>query len=254
MGMDALAEREQIDIDSLWASFLADRNVKARNAIAEYYLPLVKIVAGRIAISLPAHVDREDVLSSGFFGLMEAIERYDPERQNKFETYAGVRVRGAMLDYLRSRDWIPVALRQKIRRYEAKVAELEGKLGRPAEDEELADALSMTIVELKQLESQASVATVMPLDDMLQADSIEQEGDGPSQQLEKKEIKETLAAAIERLPEKEKKVVALYYYEELTLKEIASLMHLSEARISQLHTKAVFRMRGYLSRMKASLL
>ncbi len=254
MGMDALAEREQVDIASLWASFLADRNVPARNAIAEYYLPLVKLVAGRIAISLPAHVDREDVLSSGFFGLLEAIERYDPERQNKFETYAGVRVRGAMLDYLRSRDWVPVALRQKIRRYEAKVAELEGKLGRIATDEELAEELSMTVVELKQLESQASVATVMPLDDMLQADTIEMDGDGPSQQLEKKEIKETLAAAIERLPEKEKKVVALYYYEELTLKEIASLMHLSEARISQLHTKAVFRMRGYLSRMKASLL
>ena len=184
---------------------------------------------------------------------MDAIDRYDMERKNKFETYAGVRIRGAMLDYLRSKDWLPVAIRQKIRRYEQTVYELETRLGRPANDQELAEALGLTEKELRALESQISVATVIPLDDYLRTDSPASAEEGPTERLEKAELRTTLAAAIERLPEKEKKVVALYYYEELTLKEISLILNLSEARISQLHTKAVFRLRGYLARMKASL-
>ncbi|TYZ28732.1 FliA/WhiG family RNA polymerase sigma factor [Selenomonas caprae] len=241
------------DVTSLWHSYLENKTVELRNQLAEHYLPLVKLVAGRLAISLPAHVDRDDLLSSGFFGLMDAIDRYDMERKNKFETYAGVRIRGAMLDYLRSKDWLPVAIRQKIRRYEQTVYELETRLGRPANDQELAEALGLTEKELRALESQISVATVIPLDDYLRTDSPASAEEGPTERLEKAELRNTLAAAIERLPEKEKKVVALYYYEELTLKEISLILNLSEARISQLHTKAVFRLRGYLARMKASL-
>ncbi len=241
------------DVTSLWHSYLENKTVELRNQLAEHYLPLVKLVAGRLAISLPAHVDRDDLLSSGFFGLMDAIDRYDMERKNKFETYAGVRIRGAMLDYLRAKDWLPVAIRQKIRRYEQTVYELETRLGRPANDQELAEALGLTEKELRALESQISVATVIPLDDYLRTDSPASAEEGPTERLEKAELRNTLAAAIERLPEKEKKVVALYYYEELTLKEISLILNLSEARISQLHTKAVFRLRGYLARMKASL-
>ena len=158
-----------------------------------------------------------------------------------------------MLDYLRSKDWVPVTMRQKIRRYEQAVLEVEGRLGRPATDEDLAGEMGLTVKELQNLESQISAATVIPLDDYLRADMPGGAEPEPAEKLEKQELRETLAQAIQRLPEKEKKVVALYYYEEMTLKEISLVMELSEARISQLHTKAVFRMRGYLSRMKASL-
>lgn len=246
-------EREHEDVQTLWTQYRETRSIEIRNALAEHYLPLVKIVTGRLAISLPQHVDRDDLLSSGFFGLLDAIDRYDLDRKNKFETYAGVRVRGAILDYLRAKDWLPVALRQKIRRYEQAVSAIEGESGRAATNEEVADRMGISIDELAALEKKASAATVIPLDDYLRTDSLVESEDGPSEHLEKEELKETLAAAIERLPEKERKVVALYYYEELTLKEISLLMNLSEARISQLHTKAVFRMRGYLARMKASL-
>lgn len=242
------------DITSLWHSYLDNKSIELRNQLAEHYLPLVKMVAGRLAISLPAHVDRDDLLSSGFFGLLDAIDRYDMERKNKFETYAGVRIRGAMLDYLRSKDWLPVAIRQKIRRYEQTVYELENRLGRPANDEELAEELGVSAKELQNLESQISAATVIPLDDYLRIDTPASGEEGPTERLEKAELRDTLATAIDRLPEKEKKVVALYYYEEMTLKEISLILQLSEARISQLHTKAVFRLRGYLARMKASLI
>ena len=243
----------QMDVTPLWRRFRQSRSIELRNQLAEYYLPLVKVVAGRVAISLPSHVDKDDLLSSGVFGLLDAIERFDPDRKNKFETYAGVRVRGAILDYLREKDWVPVTMRQKIRNYEQTVFELENKLGRPAEDTELAEALGLSVPELQNLESQISIATVIPLDDYLRADIPAGADPDPSVKLERRELQQTLAAAIERLPDKEKKVVALYYYEELTLKEISLIMNLSEARISQLHTKAVFRMRGYLARMKASL-
>ena len=251
--VDQSHDENLTDVTSLWHRYLEHKTIDLRNQLAEHYLPLVKLVAGRLAISLPAHVDRDDLLSSGFFGLLDAIDRYDMERKNKFETYAGVRIRGAMLDYLRSKDWIPVAVRQKIRRYEQAIYELETRLGHTATDEELAEELGLTIGELQKLENQVSVATIIPLDDSLRTDTPASQEDGPSEQVEKSELRSILAAAIERLPEKEKKVVALYYYEELTLKEISMILHLSEARISQLHTKAVFRLRGYLSRMKANL-
>ena len=237
------------NIEELWQMYATEKSVTVRNRIAEYYLPLVRLVAGRIAISLPQHVDREDLLSSGFFGLLDAIERYELDRGNKFETYAGVRVRGAMLDHLRAKDWIPVSVRQNIKKYEKAVAHLEGELGRTATDEELAAELDLTIDGLHHLEGQVSAATIIPLEEYLRMDSAASMEDGPVEHAEWTEVKETLAAAIEKLPEKERIVVGLYYYDEMTLKEIAAILHLSEARISQLHTKAIFRMRGTLARM-----
>ncbi|WLD81865.1 FliA/WhiG family RNA polymerase sigma factor [Selenomonas dianae] len=244
-----MATQPAEDIDALWRAYEMEKTVDVRNRIAEHYLPLVRLIAGRIAISLPQHVDREDLLSSGFFGLLDAIERYELTRGNKFETYAGVRVRGAMLDHLRAKDWIPVSVRQNIKKYEKVVARLEGELGRTATDEELAAALDLSIEGLHHLEGQVSAATIIPLEEYLRTDAPVSMEDGPVEHAEWTEVKETLAAAIEKLPEKERTVVALYYYDEMTLKEIAAILHLSEARISQLHTKAIFRMRGSLSRM-----
>ena len=242
-----------VDIDEVWKKYRLKRDNETRNQLAEHYLPLVKIVAGRIAISLPPHIDREDLISSGFFGLIDAIERFEIKRNIKFETYASVRVRGAMIDYLRSKDWIPVTMRQKIRKYEQTICQLESELGRSATDEEIAEALGITIKELKNLIGQYNSSTIVPLEEYLQTDNIESIEYNPAETAEYSELKETLAKVIDRLPEKERLVVSLYYYDELTLKEISLILKLSEARISQLHTKAIFRMRGYLAKIKSSL-
>ena len=241
------------DTKKLWLRYKETKSVDLRNVLAEQYLPLVKIVCGRLAVSLPPHLDRDDLLSSGFFGLLDAIDRFDPTRNIKFETYAGVRIRGAMIDYLRSKDWIPVTMRQRIRKYEQTVYNLETELGRAATDKEIAAALDISVEELQTLISQCNSATVIPLEEYLKTDVSEAVDTNPSNSTEFFELKETLAKAIDRLPEKERTVVSLYYYEELTLKEISLILHLSEARISQLHTKAIFRMRGYLARSKEDL-
>ena len=247
-------DKPSVDIASLWGVYQKDRSTEVRDQLVEQYLPLVNIIAGRLAIGLPSHVDRDDLISSGFFGLLDAIERYDYARGNKFETYAGVRIRGAMLDYLRSKDWLPVSMRQKIRKYEQTVAELEGQLGRPATDAELADELGLAAKDLQALVTQLNVATIIPLEEYVHAETPQIGEMDPQEMVERNELKNILAGAIDKLPDKEKTVVSLYYYEELTLKEISLVLHLSEARISQLHTKAVFRLRGYLSRAKANLL
>ena len=246
-------EKSNIDIASLWRNYQVEHKTEIRDQLVEYYLPLVNIIAGRLAISLPSHVDRDDLVSSGFFGLLDAIERFEYSRGNKFETYAGVRIRGAMLDYLRSRDWVPVSVRQKIRKYEQTVARLEGELGRAATDEEIALALDISVDELYVLISQLNVATVIPLEDYVRTETARPGAIDPSGAYEARELKETLATAIGQLPEKEQQVVSLYYFEELTMKEISLIMNLSEARICQLHTKAVFRLRGALARYKGDL-
>ena len=241
------------DTAALWFKYKETKSVELRNVLAEKYLPLVKIICGRLAVSLPPHLDKDDLLSSGFFGLLDAIDRFDPTRNIKFETYAGVRIRGAMIDYLRSKDWIPVTMRQKIRKYEQTVYNLETELGRSATDKEVAAALEISLDELQTLVNQCNSATVIPLEEYLKTDVSEAVDTNPANSTELFELKETLAKAIDRLPEKERTVVSLYYYEEMTLKEISLILHLSEARISQLHTKAIFRMRGYLARSKEDL-
>ena len=242
------------DMTALWLKYRENKTVELRNAIAENYLPLVRIVCGRLAVSLPPHLDKDDLLSSGFFGLLDAIDRFDITRNIKFETYAGVRIRGAMIDYLRSKDWIPVSMRQKIRKYEQTVSRLENEFGRPATDEELAAALEISQEELQTLVNQSNAATVIPLEDYLKTDGTEAIDTNPANSTELFEIRETLAKAIERLPERERMVVSLYYYEEMTLKEISLVLHLTEARISQLHTKAIMKMRGYLAQSKEDLI
>lgn len=246
-----LSEQES---ESLWQEYRKTKSKELRDRLVENYIPLVNIIAGRIAISLPAHIDRDDLISSGFFGLLDAVERYDLKRQNKFETYAGVRIRGAMLDYLRSKDWLPISVRQKIRSYEKCVGELEGALGRSATDEEIAEAMGLSAEEFGKVVTQMSAATVIPLDDYMRAETAMNAVPSPQETIEKQERQQMLAKAIDRLPERERQVVSLYYHEELTMKEISLVLNISEARVCQLHTKAIFRLRGFLAREKANLL
>ena len=250
---DANMEQET-EIASLWESYLAKKTVAVRNCLAEYYLPLVKSVVNRLAIGLPSHVDRDDLLSSGFFGLLDAIDRYDAQRKNKFETYAALRIRGAMLDYLRANDWIPMTVRKKIRAYENVVAKLESSLGRPATDEEIAAAMGIAVDELHSLVNKLQVVSLVPLDEYMRMERPDSTQGTPGDNLEEEAVRQALAQAIDKLPEKERLVMSLYYYDSLTLKEISRIMNVTEARISQMHTKAVFRLRGALSRMKSSLL
>lgn len=252
-----MLERKQSkmeDVMELWLEYQRYRKVEIREKLIENYLSLVKLVASRIAISLPQYVDKDDLISNGFFGLLDAIEKYDPSRGIKFETYAVVRIRGSMLDAIRAQDWVPTSIRQKAKQYEQTVSRLENQLGRAATDGEIAEALSISVNELHTLLNQLNASTIVPLDEFIKTETSSVQLTNPSEQIEIEEVKQALARAIDKLPEKEKLVVSLYYYEGLTLKEISIILKLSEARISQLHTKSIFRLRGALSRIKSSFI
>lgn len=248
------AEHHTVDIDELWLLYQRQRKSDIREKLIGQYLSLVKLVAGRIAIGLPTHIEKDDLISNGFFGLLDAIERFDPMRGIKFETYAVTRIRGAILDSLRAQDWVPLSIRQKARKYEQTISCLESRLGRSANDEEIAKELNISLEQLNTLLTQLNAATVIPLDEFIQRELPSNELASPLQNVEDEAVKATLAEAIDALPEKERTIVSLYYYEGLTLKEISLVLKLTEARISQLHTKAVFRLRGALTRIQSSLL
>lgn len=252
-----MTENNQSQLDEimeLWLTYQRSKKTEIREKLIEHYLSLVKLVAGRLAMSLPQHVDKDDLISNGFFGLLDAIEKYDPSRGIKFETYAVVRIRGAMLDAIRSQDWVPTSVRQKAKQYEQAIAQLENQLGRSATDEEIAMELGISSGELYTLINQLNASTIIPLEDFTKTETSSNHLVNPSEHIEIEEVKQTLAKAIDKLPEKEKIVVSLYYYEGLTLKEISLILKLSEARISQLHTKSIFRLRGALSRIKSSFI
>lgn len=238
-----------------WQTYREHRSLESRNKLIESYLPLVKVVAGRLGMHFPVYVDREDFINNGILGLVQAIERFDPEKGVKFETFATLRIRGAMLDAIRAQDWLPVSVRQKARQVQETMRKLEAELGRAATDEEIAASLGIKTAELQQLWGQIQAATVVPLEEFSQSEQIEggrQENSFAA--IEAEAVRQTLGQAIDALPEKERLVVSLYYYEELTLKEISLVMKLSEARISQLHTKAVMRLRAELDQHRPSLL
>lgn len=239
---------DEKEIALLWEQYGQTREREVRDRLIEYYLPMVNVIAGRLAISLPAHIEKDDLISSGFFGLLDAVDRYDVSLGNKFETYAGTRIRGSMLDYLRSRDWVPISLRTRIKEYERVVARLEGTLGRVPTDEEIAKELGITIDELHRIEMEMNSATVVPLEDYLRQET-ECSASDPTEGLERQELKQCLAKAIDKLSDRERLVISLYYYEELTLKEIGMILHLTEARICQIHSKAIIRLRGFLAAM-----
>lgn len=248
------AEQKAANIAKLWQEYHINRTLEIREKLIENYLPLVKLVAGRIAVSLPQHVDKDDLISNGFLGLMESIQRFDPDRGVKFETYAVVRIRGAILDSLRAQDWVPATIRQKARQYEQTTAKLEHALGRSVKDDEIAMAMKISLSELYTLINHLNSSTLIPLEEFSITETAPKHMPNLSQHLEEEDVKAILAKSIDKLPEKERLVVSLYYYDGLTLKEISLILKLSEARISQLHTKAIFRLRGALSRLKSSLI
>jgi RNA polymerase sigma factor FliA len=222
------------------------------------YAPLVKYVAGRMGSGLPAHVEEADLISYGLIGLISAIERFDPDREIKFETYAITRIKGAIIDELRALDWVPRSVRAKAREIERTNAKLEHKLQRAPTDEEMASALGVSTDEFQDSLLQISNSTVVALDELWSVsdssgdqvsllDTLQDpDAPDPASVLDASEAKDRLADAIARLPEREKLVIALYYYENLTLREIGEVLGVTESRISQLHTKAVLRLKSRL--------
>ncbi len=222
------------------------------------FAPLIKLIVNRIAMRLPPHVDTEDLVNAGVIGLIDAIEKYDPMRGTSFKTYAEFRIRGAILDELRILDWFPRSIRQKVNRLESAFAELERQLGRAATDEEVAEALHIDLDGFYEILAQASAVSLVSLYDVGREegeersllDCIANEEDDPAAALESQEVYEAIGRAIERLPEKEKTVISLYYYDELTMKEIGRVLNLTESRVSQIHTKAILRLRAKLRSLR----
>ena len=261
MSIDKTGQNEEI----LWQNYLSSKSPATREAIILRYAPLVKYVAGRVAIGLPSNVEFDDLVSFGVFGLMDAIEKFDPSRGIKFETYAIARIRGAILDGLRSNDWVPRSVRQKARELERTCADLENRLGRSATDQEISEAMNISTQDFYDLLSEVSCTTLSSLDELWLVHSNDDDtvrvldlvrnndSEDPLHQVEMDEVKTTLATSIDGLPERERMVIALYYYEGLTLKEIGEIMEISESRVSQIHTKAIFRLRGRLNRWRKSI-
>jgi RNA polymerase sigma factor for flagellar operon FliA len=246
------------DTLALWQEYRKTGDAALRDGLILTYAPLVKFVAGRLGAGLPAHVDEQDLVSYGLLGLIGAIERFDPEREIKFETYAIARIKGAIIDELRSLDWVPRSVRTRAREIERAIAELERNLHRAPTDEEIAAKLGVEVADLEDSLAEISRSSMAALDELWtpQAggdqisliDTIEDTtGPDPEFSLEQTELKEALGEAIARLPEREKLVVTLYYYEELTLREIGEVLGVTESRVSQLHTKAVLRLKARLS-------
>jgi RNA polymerase sigma factor for flagellar operon FliA len=246
------------DTLALWQEYRKTRDRALRDRLILTYAPLVKFVAGRLGAGLPAHVDEQDLVSYGLLGLIGAIERYDPGREIKFETYAISRIKGAIIDELRSLDWVPRSVRTRARQIERAIAELERSLMRAPTDEEIAAKVGITTEELEENLGEISRSSMAALDELWTPsaggdqisliDTIEDATTpDPESTLEQTELKEALGEAIARLPEREKLVVTLYYYEELTLREIGEVLGVTESRVSQLHTKAVLRLKARLS-------
>jgi len=252
---------DEIDENDVWKEYVKTKNSDIRDYFIKKYAPLVKYVAGKVAVGMPHNVEFDDLVSYGTFGLLDAIEKYNPAKEVKFKTYAMTRVRGAIFDELRTIDWIPRSIRQKAKQVEKIIVELENKLGRTVEDEEIALELDIPIDEFYLLVSKISGTSLVSLNDVWHGnddsdelsflETIESPSNmNPDVMVEREEIKNLIIESIKKLPEKEKKVIVLYYYEDLTLKEIGEVLEVTESRVSQLHTKAIMRLRGRLAQMK----
>lgn len=234
----------------LWKEYISTKNSEIRDKIILEYAPLVKIVAGRLSIYLGYNVEYDDLVGYGIFGLIDAIDKFDYDKGVKFETYASLRIRGAILDQIRKMDWIPRSLRQKQKKMEAAISKIETQYGRPAKDEEIASELGIETEELINWQGQAKITNIISLDEFVEAAGEKEVNAIKSNSYEqpesialKNEIKQQLMDSLETLTDKERKVILLYYYEELTLKEISRILEVSESRVSQLHTKALQKMK-----------
>jgi RNA polymerase sigma factor for flagellar operon FliA len=254
------AEVKAVELRELWRRWKLQRDDGARERLVVAYSPLVKFVAGRMASGLPSHVEEADLISYGLFGLIGAIDRFEPAREIKFETFAVARIKGAIIDELRSLDWVPRSVRAKARDVEKAHSQLENEFQRAPTEDEMADRLKIPIEELRQSLLEIANSSVLALDDLWTIadpgggqvsllDTIRDPGAvDPQAEIDATELKDRLAGAIESLPERERLVIALYYYENLTLREIGEVLGVTESRVSQLHTKAVLGLRSNLQR------
>jgi RNA polymerase sigma factor for flagellar operon FliA len=249
---------EAAELQELWIRYKDTAPRQVRDQLIVHYSPLVKYVAGRVAVGLPQNVEQSDLVSYGIFGLIDAIEKFDPDLGYKFETYAIARIKGAILDELRSIDWVPRSVRAKARAHEKAYAKLESELHRTPTDAELAAELEYTDDQLQTVLGQISFVGLVALDEMLSVggdrgesltlgDTIADGSDGPVSLYEVEEMRQILAQAINRMPEREKVVLTLYYYEGLTLAEIGQVLGVTESRVCQIHTKAILQMRSRLT-------
>jgi RNA polymerase sigma factor for flagellar operon FliA len=247
-----------VELRELWRSYKNDGDERARERLVVAYSPLVKFIAGRMASGLPSHVDEGDLVSYGLLGLIGAIERFDLDREIKFETFAVARIKGAIIDELRSLDWVPRSVRARARDVERAHAALEAELGRAPTDEEMSEKLEISVEDFREALLQIANSSVLALDDLWTF--ADPDGSGgqisvldtiqdpnaldPESEAHTAELKDRLADAIESLPERERLVIALYYYENLTLREIGEVLGVTESRVSQLHTKSVLALRS----------
>jgi RNA polymerase sigma factor for flagellar operon FliA len=262
MGKSLLDEKSE---EELWQEYRQNKNPKIRDTFINQYAPLVKYVAGKVYDGMPSTVEFDDLVSCGTFGLLDAIDKFDLAQNVKFKTYAVVRIRGAIFDELRSTDWVPRSVRQKIREIEEAVSTLEAQYGRPVSDSEIAAYLKMDKEEFFKTIVKISGTSILSLNDvwfsgdendkMSIQDSIEcPETLKPDIEVERKEIRRIIYDVINQLPEKEKKIIILYHYEDLTLKEIGQVLEITESRVSQLHSKAMLRIRAKLTNVRKGIM
>ena len=237
----------------LWEKYSQKQDSETREALIIEYVPLVKLVSGRLSMYLGYTVEYEDLVSYGIFGLIDAIDKFDYRKGIKFETYASLRIRGAILDQIRKMDWIPRSVRQKQRQIDAEITKLESTEDKTATDEEIAKELDISLEEYYVWQGQTKVTGIASIDEFVEQgievrafDNQKYADNEPEKVYEKEELKNLLKESLDKLTEKERMVVVLYYYEELTLKEISSVLEVSESRVSQLHTKALQKMKQIL--------
>ncbi|MDR2670506.1 MAG: FliA/WhiG family RNA polymerase sigma factor [Oscillospiraceae bacterium] len=245
----ACATKVEDHTQELWRNFVETRSLEARNELVMHYVHLVKSIVCRMVPTYRKHVDFDDLMSCGVLGLMDAIDKFDIHKEVKFETYASLRIKGEIIDQIRKQDWAPISLRQKIKRIEEGYHELEGRLGRSASEKEVAEFVNMDVESVKRTLDESHTFNLVCLDEIL-VDRIKSEEmmvsneETPEEHIEADELKEILGRYIDNLPEKERLVVTLYYFEELTLKEIGLVLGVSESRVSQIHSKALMGLRG----------
>jgi len=254
-------EQSQVSHEADWIRWKEEGQLSAKQALIEKYTNLVEYVANRLAVGLPKNVSKDDLISYGIMGLIDAIEKFDHRRGLQFETYASWRIRGAIIDGLRQGDWVPRSIREKAKKIEEAYQVLEQKYLRTVSDAEISSYLNISEREFQRMLQEVAVATVCSIDDPIRDEEnetrmsvlIDEKAKNPEYKVNEFFVKEMLAKAIERLTEKERTVISLFYYEDLTLSEIAEVMNLSPSRISQLHSKAILRLRGSLGRFKVQL-
>ncbi|WP_219836683.1 FliA/WhiG family RNA polymerase sigma factor [Paenibacillus sp. R14(2021)] len=246
----------------IWQKWKEDGDIEAKKRLIEYYLTLVEYVSNRMAIGLPKNVSKDDLASNGVMGLIDAIEKFDYRRGLQFETYASWRIRGAIIDGLRQGDWVPRSVREKAKKIEEAYQILEQQFMRSVSDSEISCYLNVTEKEFGVMLQEIAVTTVCSLEDPIREEEsetrlsllVDEKAKNPDYKVHEFFLKESLVRGIDRLTEKERTVISLFYYEELSLSEIADVMSLSPSRISQLHSKAILRLRGALDKQKDQLM